>query len=98
MYRGVVKHALRLGLLLVAFVFALSACGGGGGAAGGGAEVEEEQAKTRTLPGYGDLRPGKYTTDDFEPAFSFEVVGKGWVVPAVRKSGPPRRGRTDIGG
>jgi hypothetical protein len=86
MYRGVVKHALRLGLLLVAFVFALSACGGGGGA-GGGAEVEAEQAKTRTLPDYGDLRPGKYTTDEFEPAFSFEVVGGGWVVGGYEERG-----------
>jgi hypothetical protein len=79
-YRGVVKHALRLGLLLVAFVFALSACGGGGRAAGGGggAEVEGEQAEARTLPEYGVLRPGKYTTDEFKPAFSFEVVGEVW--------------------
>src|SRR3712207_4241621 len=77
MYRGVVQHALWLGLLLVAFVFALSTCGGAGG---GGAEVEGEQAKARTLPDYGDLRPGKYVTDEFEPVFSFEVVGKGWVV------------------
>jgi hypothetical protein len=88
MYRGVVKHALRLGLLLVAFVFALSACGGGGG---GGAEVEGEQAKTRTLPEYGDLRPGKYATDEFEPAFSFEVVGEGWVV-----GGSEERGALDM--
>jgi len=83
MSRGVVKDALRLGLLLVAFVFALSACGGGGGAAGGGgggAEVEGEQAEARTLPEYGDLSPGKYTTDEFKPAFSFEVIGEGWVV------------------
>jgi hypothetical protein len=78
-YRGVVKHALRQGLLLVPFVFALSACGGGGRAAGGGgAEVEGEQAEARTLPEYGGLRPGKYTTDEFKPAFSFEVVGEVW--------------------
>ena len=74
--RGAVKHVVRLGLLLVAFFFALSACDGGGG----GAEVEGEQAKARTLPDYGDLRPGKFVTDEFEPVFSFEVVGKGWVV------------------
>jgi len=67
MYRGVVKHVLRLGML-AAFVFALSACGGGGegaAAGGGGAEVEGEQAKARAVPEYGDLRPGKYVTDEF---------------------------------
>jgi hypothetical protein len=86
MYRGVAMQALRLGLLLVAFVFALNACGGRGGA-GRDAEVEGEQAKTRTLPEYGDLRPGKYTTDEFKPAFSFKVVGEGWVVGGAEERG-----------
>ena len=74
-------------LVLAAFVvFALSACGGGGGVdqgeGGGGEQAQKEQAKVRKIPDYGDLRPGKYVTDEFEPDFSFEVVAKGWVLSA----------------
>jgi hypothetical protein len=78
-------------IITLFFVFALSACGGGGeGAAaggGGGAEVEGEQAKARAVPEYGDLRPGKYVTDEFKPAFSFEVVDEGWVVGGAEERG-----------
>ncbi len=78
MHRGAVAYSLRLGLL-AACVLAVVACGGGGGA-GGDAEAEKEDHKTRKVPDYGELRLGKYRTDKFEPAFSFEVVSKGWVL------------------
>jgi hypothetical protein len=83
-HRGETKHALRLGVLAALVVIVLSACGGGGGGGeqggGGGGQDKQEQAKVRKLPEYGDLRPGKYVTDEFEPDFSFGVVGEGWVV------------------
>jgi hypothetical protein len=79
-HRGVAAYTLRL-WLLAACVLAVVACGGGGGGAGGGAdEAEKEAAKARNVPDYGELRPGKYRTDTFEPAFSFEVGSKGWVL------------------
>ena len=90
MHRGEAKHALWLGLLAAFVVFALSACGGGGGSqgeGGGDKQAKQEQAKPRKLPEYGDLRPGKYVTDVFEPALSFEVVGKGWVVGGAEERG-----------
>ncbi len=84
---AVVIRVVCLGLLTAACVLVVVACGGGGaggdggGAGGGGAEAEQkEQAKARRFPDYGELRPGKYLTHKFEPAFSFRVVGKGWVV------------------
>jgi hypothetical protein len=86
---AMVIRVVRLGLLTAACVLAVVACGGGGaggdgGAGGGGggdgAEAEKEPAKARRFPDYGELRPGKYVTGNFEPAFSFRVVGKGWVV------------------
>ncbi len=74
----------RLSVLLMAafLLFAASACGSGGdqGEGGGGEQAKQEQAKPRKLPEYGDLPPGKYVTDEFEPAFSFGVLGEGWVV------------------
>src|SRR5829696_1761805 len=51
-----------------------------GGAEGGGDGGEPGKAKARTIPDYGELRPQRYVTDEFKPAFSFEVVGGGWVV------------------
>ena len=80
-------------LVLAAFVvFALSACGGGGGGdqgeGGGGEQAQKEQAKVRKIPDYGDLPPGKYVTDEFESDFSFEVVGKGWVLSGSEERGP----------
>ena len=67
-----VSQALRLGLLVILAVLALSACGGG--AAGGG----QGQAKARPLPQDPQaLRPGEYHTEEFEPSLSFRV-GKGW--------------------
>ena len=76
----------RLSVLVMAafLLFVVSACGGGGGGdqgeGGGGEQAQKEQAKVRKIPDYGDLPPGKYVTDEFEPDFSFEVVGKGWVL------------------
>jgi hypothetical protein len=75
----------RLSVLLMAafLLFAVSACGGDGGdqgEGGGGEQAQKEQAKVRKIPDYGDLPPGRYVTDEFEPAFSFEVAGKGWVL------------------
>jgi hypothetical protein len=90
-HRGEAKHALWLGLLAAFVVIVLSACGGGGGGGeqggGGGQAEQEEQAGPRNFPEYGDLRPGKYVTDEFDPDFSFGVVGEGWVV-----AGPEERG------
>lgn len=91
---GEAKHALLSGLLAAFVVIVLSACGGGGGdqgEGGGGQAKQEEQAKPRKLPEYGDLPPGKYVTDEFEPAFSFGVVGEGWVV-----GGAEERGALDV--
>ena len=80
MHRGAVAYTLRLGLLATC-ILAVVACGGGGGGAGGGrAEVEKEVAKARKVPDYGELRPGQYITEKFEPAFSFRVVDEGWVL------------------
>src|SRR5918997_1848412 len=90
MHRGEAKHALLSGLLAAFVVIVLSACGGGGGdqgEGGGGQAKQEEQAKPRKLPEYGDLPPGKYVTDEFEPAFTFGVVGEGWVVGGAEERG-----------
>ncbi len=69
MSRRVPTYVLRLGLLVSFVVLALSACGGGG----------QEQAKVRQLPeDQRPLRPDRYSSDEFKPAFTIEVVGKGW--------------------
>jgi hypothetical protein len=67
MNRLFVGHVLRLGLLVVLVVLALSACGGG-----------EKKAKARPLPeDPKTLRPGTYRSEEFKPSLSFHV-GKGW--------------------
>jgi hypothetical protein len=88
------RQALRLVLLAALVVLALTACGGGSqgeggsqGGGGGGEQAKQEQAKPRKIPEYGDLPPGKYVTDEFEPALSFEVVGEGWVVGGAEERG-----------
>jgi len=89
-HRGEVKHALWFGVLTAFVVIVLSACSGGGGdqgEGGGGQANQEEQAEPRKVPEYGDLRPGKYVTDEFEPDFSFEVVGNGWVLSGSEERG-----------
>ena len=99
---GAFTRTLKLGLLVSFVVFALSACGAGGGQPQQQQEKEEEaaeqrernpppqqqeEAKTREVPEYGYLRPGKYLTDEFKPAFSFEVVDEGWVVGGAEERG-----------
>ncbi len=87
-HRGEAKHALLSGLLAAFVVIVLSACGGGDqGEGGGGQAKQEEQAEPRKVPEYGDLRPGTYATDEFEPAFTFGVVGEGWVVGGAEERG-----------
>jgi hypothetical protein len=66
MHRSVVRHALRLGVVSAFVALAVGACGA------------PEEAKPRPLPDEPrKLDPGAYRTEDFEPAFSFEV-GEGW--------------------
>jgi hypothetical protein len=89
MSRGALAQVLKLGLLLM-LVFVVSGCGGGGsgaGGGGGGEAKEAKEAKPRTVPEYGDLRPGTYVTDEFRPAFSFEIVDEGWVVGGAEERG-----------
>ncbi len=66
MHHSGVRHALRLGVVLAFVALAVGACG------------TPEEAKPRPLPDETrKLSPGTYRTEDFEPAFSFEV-GEGW--------------------
>jgi hypothetical protein len=66
MHHSGVQHALRLGVVLAFVALAVGACGA------------PEEAKPRPLPDEPrKLSPGTYRTEDFEPAFSFEV-GEGW--------------------
>src|SRR5215213_4397803 len=70
-----VSQALRLGLLVVVLVLALSACGG-----------EEKKAKARPLPEDPKaLRPGAYRSEEFNPLPSLRV-GKGWTSGPVEAS------------
>src|SRR5918993_322637 len=67
MNRLLVGRVIRLGLLVVLVVLALSACGG-----------DEKKAKARPLPEDPKaLRPGTYRSEEFKPSLSFRV-GKGW--------------------
>src|ERR687893_2947606 len=67
MHRSGVQHALRLGVALAFCVLAVGACG-----------TPDEEAEPHLLPDEpGKLSPGAYHTDEFEPAFSFEL-GEGW--------------------
>ena len=68
MNRLLVGRVLRLGLLVVLVVLALSACGGG-----------EKKAKARHLPEDDQkaLHPGEYRSEEFRPSLSFRI-GKGW--------------------
>jgi hypothetical protein len=66
-----VRHALRLALLVTLVVLAMSACGGEG-------RSQAEEAEARPLPeNNATLRPGEYRSQEFEPSLSFRV-GKGW--------------------
>ena len=65
---GMVKLALRLGLLATLVLLAVNACGGG----------QEQADRPRPLPeDEKALRPGEYRSEEFEPSLSFRV-GKGW--------------------
>ena len=67
MHRSGTQHALLVGVVLAFCVLAVGACG-----------APEEETKPRPLPdGPRKLEPGAYRTEQFEPAFSFEVGG-GW--------------------
>jgi hypothetical protein len=95
------RMPVTVGVVLLALLLALAVvgCGGGGGQPQQEEEAAEqrernpqpqqqqEEAKPRAVPEYGDLRPGMYVTDEFKPAFSFEVVGKGWVVGGAEERG-----------
>ena len=67
--------------LLFALVLTMGACGGGGEKPASSPKPESSKSKTafsgRKLPEGGALAAGKYRTEKFTPAFSFEV-GKGW--------------------
>src|SRR4028118_1704777 len=82
MHHSGVRHTLRLGVVLAFVALAVGACGA------------PEVAKPRTLPeDTRELDPGTYRTEEFEPAFSFEVDG-GWATtslpaPAARPRRPP---------
>jgi hypothetical protein len=91
------RSLLLLAAAMIALVLALVVgCGGGGGQPQQQEPAEQrernpqpqqEEAKTRAVPEYGDLRPGKYVTDEFQPAFSFEVADEGWVVGGSEERG-----------
>ncbi len=70
MHRSAVEHTLRLGVVLAFVALAVGACG-----------TPDEEAKPRPLPDETrKLGAGTYRTEQFEPAFSFEV-GEGWSTP-----------------
>ena len=73
---GMVKQALRLGLLATLVVLALNACGGG----------QEQADRPRPLPeDEKALRPGEYRSEEFKPSLSFRV-GKGWLSTPLEAS------------
>jgi hypothetical protein len=65
-----VRTTFGLILLATFAVLAVSACGGGGA---------REETRARTIPEEGPLSAGRYSTQEFEPPFSFET-GEGWHV------------------
>jgi hypothetical protein len=67
--RRIVRQVLRLALLAILVVLALSACGGNN---------QQQTSEPRPLPEEEQaLRPGVYRSEEFEPSFSFRV-GEGW--------------------
>ncbi len=67
MQRSGMRHVLLVGAVLAFCALVSGACG-----------APDEEAKPRPLPDEPrKLEPGAYRTEDFEPAFSFEVGG-GW--------------------
>jgi hypothetical protein len=71
--KRMVRQALRRGLpgtvgvVLLALLLALAVVGVVGCGGGGGQPQQQQEAKARAVPEYGDLRPGKYVTDDTLP-------------------------------
>jgi hypothetical protein len=69
MYRRMLRQAIRLVLLTILVVLALSACGGNN---------QQQASEPRPLPEEEQaLRPGVYRSEEFEPQLTFEV-GEGW--------------------
>ena len=67
MQRSGMQHFLLVGTVLAFYALGVGACG-----------PPDEEAEPRLLPDEpGKLSPGAYHTDEFEPAFSFEL-GEGW--------------------
>jgi len=66
-------------ILFAAVVVGACACGTGGSTARdhGGATT----ARIEELPETGSISEGEYATEEFEPAFSFEMEEHGWQVP-----------------
>jgi hypothetical protein len=67
--RRMAIRAFRLVLLGILLVLTVSSCQGGG----------PEETKARTIPEKGPLSAGRYSTQEFEPSFSF-ALGEGWHV------------------
>src|SRR5215207_11554155 len=66
--RRMVRHSLRLGLLVTLVVLALSACGG----------EKQQVSKPQPLPEEEQqLRTGVYRSEEFKPSLTFRV-GEGW--------------------
>lgn len=69
MYRGMLRKALRLALLVTLVVLAVSSCGG---------DNQQQASEPQPLPEVEqELRPGEYRSKKFESPLSF-TVGKGW--------------------
>ena len=65
---GMVKQALRLGLLATLVVLAVNACGGG----------QEQADRPRPLPeDTQTLSPGEYRSEEFKPSLSFRAASAG---------------------
>ena len=88
---ALMRRAIRLGLLVIFVVLALSACGAGGGSA-----QKEEANKVHHIPEDSQtyegkpLPAGRYVTEEFKPTMSF-ILGKGWT-----RGGPEVRDAWDI--
>jgi len=72
MSRLIAKRVPEVGVLVVFVAVVVSACGG--------CQGEQQAKKARPLPKpYPSLRPGTYSSEEFEPALSFSV-GEGWTI------------------
>ena len=73
--------AMRITILILFAVVVVSAgaCGAGGSTARDHGDATT--ARTGELPEPGSIPEGKYATEEFEPAFSFEIEERGWQMP-----------------